>query len=98
MEGRKFFRIHNLTIWYFQKILDHTFFGRGDSSGSVNFKELYFIDYVFHYHRIHTTTYMLAKIQDITNVSTDKIVIGCLITTIALCLGLDVEVATLEPI
>lgn len=87
LEGRISSHIHNPTIRYFQKVLAHTNFGRGNNNGNVNSKELYFIDVVFHRWRIHTVAFMLAKMQEIEKARISGIMIGGLITTIAL--GLD---------
>lgn len=97
-KGRKSSHIHNPAIRYFQKVLAHTIFGRGDSSGNVNSEELYFIDAVFRPRWIHSAAFMLAKMQKIATATTGAIAIGGLITSLAIAMGLENEVATLDPI
>lgn len=41
MERIKTSCVHNPTIKYFQKVLAHTIFGHGDSSGNMNANKLY---------------------------------------------------------
>ncbi|MCI22708.1 hypothetical protein A2U01_0043884, partial [Trifolium medium] len=83
MEGKKSSRIHNPTIRYFQKVLAQSVFVRGDSSGNVNSKELFFIDCVFQSRPIHTAAFMLANMQTIAEAKKGAIVIGGLITSLA---------------
>lgn len=87
-----------MAIRYFQKVLAQTIFGRGDSSGNVNPKKLYFLDVVFRPRRAHYAEFIFAKMQEIVMVSTSLIAIKGLITSLAITMGLENEVATLEPI
>ena len=96
--GNKSSHIHNPAIRYFQKVMAHTIFGRGESTRNVNSKELFFIDSVFQARRIHTTAFMLANMQATAKAAKGAIVIGGLITSLALALGLESELANLVPL
>lgn len=96
MEGKKSSHIYNTAISYFQKVNTHTFFGRDDSTGSVNMKEMFFIDCVFKPCQLHSN--MLDHMKMVSKSKNGCIIIERLITSIIIALGLHIELTTLQPL
>lgn len=97
IEGKKYSHIHNPTIHYYRQIMAHSIFGRGDN-GSVNCKELFFINCVFKSTPFHSVTFILTHIGSVSNAKRGVIGIGGLITSISHTLHLDAKLATLVPL
>ena len=95
MAGKKSSHIHNPAIRYFHRILAHTVFGRGESTGTVNMRELYIINCVFKPREFHTAAFMLTHMDMIANASSGGIAFGGLITSLAYALGLGARVEQL---
>lgn len=96
-EGKTSPCIHNPAIHYFQKILANNIFSRGDN-GSGNMNELFFIDCVFKPSQVNLATFIIAHMKIISKAKRCNIVIGGVVTSIALAMGLEAEVATLHPL
>ena len=88
MAGKKSSHIHNPGIRYFYRILAHTVFGRGESTSTVNMRELYIINCLFEPREVHTAAFMLAHMDMIANAPSGGIAFGGLITSLAYALGL----------
>lgn len=88
--------IHNPAIRVFRLLLACTIFGR-ESPNKVNARELLFLQGCLTRTHINPVPFMLAHMTLFTN-KTGPIVFGGLVTSIARALGLNDEIATLEPL
>lgn len=79
--------IHNLTIRYFQMVLEQTFFGKSENTDTVSKEELFIMFNVFQSCLIHYATFLLASLNTIANSTRGYIHVGGIVTTIALNIG-----------
>lgn len=96
-EGLKSSHIHSPAIRYVHRILANIIFGR-INNGMVNSKELFFLHTAFAPTRVNATPFMLAHLKLLCVRGTTHFCIGGLVTSIARALGLDSELATLQPL
>lgn len=97
-EGNKASRIHNPAIRYFHRVLAHTIFGRGDSTGVVNLRELYFIHCIFARKLVNSAAFMLAHMFKMATSGNGPIAFSGLITSIAYALGFSERIVPLSPV
>lgn len=96
-EGNNVTHIHNPTIRYFRQILAHSIFCR-ENNGKVNVKELFYTHSVFEPTRVNSDPFMMAHMQEVCTAKRYHISIGGVITSIACAIGLEAELAILEPL
>jgi len=97
-DGNKSSRIHNLAIRYFHRVLAHTIFGRGDSTGVVNLRELYIIHCVFAHKQVNSAAFMLVHMFKMATSGNGPIAFGGLITSITYALGFSEHIVQLAPV
>jgi len=97
-DGNKSSRIHNPAIRYFHRVLAHIIFGRGDSTGVVNLRELYIIHCVFAHKQVNSAAFMLAHMFKMAISGNGPIAFGDLITSIAYALGFRERIVQLAPV
>jgi len=96
-DGNKSSRIHNPAIRYFHRVLAHTIFGRGESTGVVNLRELFIIHCVFAHKQVNSAAFMLAHMFRMATSGSGHIAFGGLITSIAYALGFREHILQLAP-
>lgn len=81
--------IRNPCIYYLQWIVSHVVFGCGDSDGIVCYRELMFLWAILEKIHLDISSYLVRYLAKVYRAPTRNILIGGLITPIAMALGCD---------
>lgn len=90
--------IYNPTIRYFQMVLAHTLFRRCENMEPFTKEKLFIIFSVFQSRLINSATFLLSSLYKISNSTRGFILVGGVVTHIALALGLRNQITHLVPI